>query len=93
MKEKVRELYKTYGISPWATFLLPWVQMPLFVYMSLALRRMSAFPLPFMETPDRCDPGFIYGGLSLWTDIHLPDPTWLFPILVGATHLANVEVG
>ncbi|KAI9009134.1 membrane insertase OXA1/ALB3/YidC [Hyaloraphidium curvatum] len=92
MRDKVEELYRTYDCHPRRTFLLPWVQLPFFLTMSLTLRYMSAFPLPFLETPDRCNPGFIYGGFSVWTDIHLPDPTWMFPLLIGATHLINVEV-
>ncbi len=89
--KKVKELYKEFNCSPIRTLLLPWIQVPLWITVSLALRTMSAYPVPFLETPLRCVPGFLYGGFGPWTDLHLPDPTWFFPLSISFTHLMNVH--
>ncbi|KAG1437647.1 hypothetical protein G6F56_013005 [Rhizopus delemar] len=46
-KKKVKAIYAQYGCSRWKLFLLPYVQIPLFVSMSLTLRHIAAYPLPW----------------------------------------------
>ncbi|KAJ3103312.1 Cytochrome c oxidase assembly protein cox18, mitochondrial [Physocladia obscura] len=47
LKEKASQLYKQYNCHPTTTFLLPWIQIPLFLSVSLAIRRLAGLPLPF----------------------------------------------
>ncbi|KAI8836700.1 60Kd inner membrane protein-domain-containing protein [Chytriomyces cf. hyalinus JEL632] len=46
-KQKAEVLYAQNHCSPRATFILPWVQIPLFFSLSLAVRRLAGLPLPF----------------------------------------------
>ncbi|KAI9363979.1 60Kd inner membrane protein-domain-containing protein [Zopfochytrium polystomum] len=98
-RAKVRQLYSQHRCHPLQTFLLPWVQIPLFVTISLALRSMVAFPLPslFGLIPAGTDPlvplpGLSEGGVLWFVNLTQPDPTVLLPIMVGALNWANVEV-
>ncbi|KAI8921163.1 60Kd inner membrane protein-domain-containing protein [Powellomyces hirtus] len=91
-KEKASELYKVYNCHPLKTLLLPWVQIPLWVTVSLALRNMASFPAPFLSTPDSPVEGFTTGGTSWFVDLATPDPTLLFPLSIGFLHLINIEL-
>lgn len=70
---------------------LPWVQLPLWITLSLALRNMSgAFPgrAPLPE---------VLAGLgnegTLWfLDLTLPDPYYILPVVLATTNLLNIEV-
>ncbi|KAJ3074359.1 hypothetical protein HDU98_011428 [Podochytrium sp. JEL0797] len=46
-KAKTDQLYKQHNCNPTATFLLPWVQVPLFLSVSLAVRRLAGLPPVF----------------------------------------------
>ncbi|KAJ3007396.1 UNVERIFIED_CONTAM: hypothetical protein HDU68_003542 [Siphonaria sp. JEL0065] len=46
-KEKTDRLYKLNNCNPTTTFLLPWVQVPLFLSVSLAVRRLAGLPPVF----------------------------------------------
>ncbi|KAI8614745.1 60Kd inner membrane protein-domain-containing protein [Chytriomyces sp. MP71] len=49
-KAKADALYAMHNCSPRSTFILPWVQIPLFVTLSLAVRRLAGLPLPFTSS-------------------------------------------
>eukprot|EP00842_Homolaphlyctis_polyrhiza_P003900 jgi/Hompol1/4510/HPOL_003664-RA len=90
-REKANELYRIYRCHPFRTFLLPWVQIPLFISMSFALRWLVAYPAFWMATPPSFAPGMDEEG-ALWFDnLTIADPTLITPILVGATYLMNIE--
>jgi inner membrane protein COX18 len=73
--------------------LLPYVQIPLFVSMSLTLRHLSAYPLPwFGKTAEMPALGLSEEGLGWVTDLTVSDPTMIVPVLIGAGNLVNVEV-
>ncbi|KAI8360405.1 60Kd inner membrane protein-domain-containing protein [Mortierella sp. GBAus27b] len=92
-RAKVNELYSANRCNPRVSFLLPWVQIPLFITMSLAIRGMAGYPLPFLgDSSLPAEPGFTDGGILWFTDLTASDPTWIMPIAVGATNLLNVEV-
>ncbi|KAI9005440.1 60Kd inner membrane protein-domain-containing protein [Phycomyces nitens] len=92
-RKKVNYLYAHHGCARWKVFLLPWVQMPLFVSMSLTLRHMSGMPLPWYgQLAEGPVDGLSDGGLSWFVDLTVPDPTWVLPVLIGAGNLLNVEV-
>ncbi|KAJ1555611.1 Cytochrome c oxidase assembly protein cox18, mitochondrial [Cladochytrium tenue] len=94
-KAKVRQLYRQHRCHPLQTFLLPWVQIPLFVTASLALRSLAAYPLPSIfgirsrEVPAS---GLDEGGILWFVDLTAPDPTLLLPVAIGIANWANIEV-
>ncbi|KAJ3165371.1 Cytochrome c oxidase assembly protein cox18, mitochondrial [Geranomyces variabilis] len=90
--EKKSELYKKYDCHPLKTLLLPWVQIPLWVTVSLALRNMAAFPAPFLTTPESPVEGFTTGGTSWFVDLAAQDPTMIFPLSIGFLHWTNIEL-
>ncbi|KAF9976224.1 Cytochrome c oxidase assembly protein cox18, mitochondrial [Actinomortierella ambigua] len=92
-RAKVKELYSAYNCNPRVSFLLPWVQIPLFITMSLAIRGMAGYPLPFLgDSSLPAEPGFATGGALWFPDLMAADPTWITPIAIGATNLLNVEL-
>ncbi|KAG0006491.1 Cytochrome c oxidase assembly protein cox18, mitochondrial [Modicella reniformis] len=92
-RAKVKELYSANRCNPRVSFLLPWVQIPLFITMSLTIRGMAGYPLPFLgESSLPVEPGFAEGGVLWFTDLAASDPMWIMPIAVGATNLLNVEL-
>lgn len=56
--------------------------MPLFVSFFMGLRGMANVPVDSMRT----------GGLFWFTDLTLPDPYYLLPILTSATMWLTIEV-
>lgn len=91
--QKVKSIYKHHGCSRWKLLLLPWVQIPLFVSMSLTLRHLSAYPLPWYgQTAELPALGLSEGGLAWFMDLTAVDPTMVIPVMIGAGNLLNVEV-
>ncbi|KAI9270363.1 60Kd inner membrane protein-domain-containing protein [Phascolomyces articulosus] len=92
-RKKVSEIYAHYGCPRWKLLALPYVQIPLWVSMSLTLRHMSGYPLPWYgQTSDGPVQGLSEGGFAWVTDLTVPDPTMTFPLLIGAGTLLNVEL-
>ncbi|KAG0214492.1 Cytochrome c oxidase assembly protein cox18, mitochondrial [Mortierella sp. GBA30] len=92
-RAKAQELYATNRCNPRVSFLLPWVQIPLFITMSLTIRGMAGYPLPFLgDSSIPIEPGFVDGGAMWFTDLAASDPTWIMPLAIGATNLLNVEL-
>ncbi|KAI7899855.1 membrane insertase OXA1/ALB3/YidC, partial [Cokeromyces recurvatus] len=92
-RKKVNSIYAHYGCSRWKIVVLPWIQIPLFVSMSLTLRHITAFPLPwFGKTTNVPADGMLDGGLAWFVDLTATDSTMILPILIGAGNLINVEV-
>ncbi|KAI9202975.1 60Kd inner membrane protein-domain-containing protein [Polychytrium aggregatum] len=89
---KLTELYRIHNCHPLKTFLVPWVQLPLFVSMSFALRKLTAFPLPWMDTPPQPAPGIVEGGLGWFVDLSAADPTMIFPVFIGLCHLTTIQL-
>ncbi|KAI8807364.1 membrane insertase OXA1/ALB3/YidC [Cladochytrium replicatum] len=94
-KEKLQQLYKQYDCHPIRTFILPWAQIPLFVTMSLTIRRMSGLPLPSFLDPamtHAVTSGLDLGGALWFVNLLQPDPTLVFPVFLGAVNYFNIEV-
>ena len=79
-------LYKVHKIHPFAIFKAPLMQLPVFWYFSIDLRKII----------NGADPGLAQslteGGLLWVTDLTEPDPWYGLPILGGLLLYANVEV-
>ncbi|KXS16100.1 hypothetical protein M427DRAFT_300791 [Gonapodya prolifera JEL478] len=96
-RERVRSLYASHQYHPLRTLLLPWVQVPLWVSVSFALRGMVGYvpesawwsalvggaPVPGMEE----------GGTLWFENLTRADETLFFPLAVGWTNLANAQLG
>ncbi|KAF8980340.1 Cytochrome c oxidase assembly protein cox18, mitochondrial [Entomortierella lignicola] len=92
-RAKVKELYSAHRCNPRVSFMLPWVQIPLFITMSLTIRGMAGYPLPFLgDSSLPAEPGFLNGGTMWFTDLAASDPTWIMPIAIGAANLLNIEL-
>ncbi|RCH81476.1 membrane insertase cox18 [Rhizopus stolonifer] len=91
--QKVKEIYAHYGCSRWKLLLLPYIQIPLFVSMSLSLRHVAAMPLPWWgQTAETPASGLSDEGLGWFMDLTVADPTMMVPFLIGAGNLINVEL-
>ncbi|KAI8379352.1 60Kd inner membrane protein-domain-containing protein [Radiomyces spectabilis] len=92
-RKKVNEIYAQHGCARWKLLVLPWVQIPLFISMSLTLRHMTAYPLPwFGQLQELPTEGFTQGGLLWFTDLTATDSTAILPFLIAAGNLLNVEL-
>ncbi|XP_041926673.1 mitochondrial inner membrane protein OXA1L isoform X1 [Alosa sapidissima] len=74
---------KKNDINPLRGFLVPLVQMPVFVSFFIALRKMSYLPVPSLTT----------GGTLWFTDLTMSDPYYILPIAVTGTMFAILELG
>lgn len=74
---------KKHDVNPLRGFLVPLVQMPIFISFFIALRKMSYLPVPSLQT----------GGLLWFPDLTLADPLYLLPLAVTGTMLLVLELG
>ncbi|KAJ3121782.1 Cytochrome c oxidase assembly protein cox18, mitochondrial [Nowakowskiella sp. JEL0407] len=93
---KTKQLFKQYNCQPYQTFILPWTQIPLFLCMSLSLRKMAAYPVPFTwlvgENPLFPVDGFTTGGVAWFLDLTVADGLLVFPFVLGFSNFLNVEI-
>ncbi|XP_063769609.1 mitochondrial inner membrane protein OXA1L [Pseudophryne corroboree] len=74
---------KKHDVNPLRGFLVPLVQMPVFISFFVALRQMAYLPVPSMQT----------GGLWWFTDLTIADPIYVLPVVVTCSMLAVIELG
>ncbi|XP_012686319.2 mitochondrial inner membrane protein OXA1L [Clupea harengus] len=74
---------KKYDVNPLRGFLVPLVQMPVFISFFIALRKMSYLPVPSMQT----------GGALWFPDLTMADPYYILPLAVTGTMFAILELG
>lgn len=92
LKAKRKQLYSAFNCRPGATALLPLVQIPFFVIMSLTLRNMAAFPVPFLETAPFPYPGFETGGELWFRNLVVPDPSCIFGSVTGLANFVTLHL-
>ncbi|XP_031565145.1 cytochrome c oxidase assembly protein COX18, mitochondrial-like [Actinia tenebrosa] len=90
------ELYQNEGCNPIKMFLLPWIQLPLWIIISLAIRNMTG--TSYMQTANRelessfsC-PEMSNEGFLWFPDLLVPDPLMILPAAVGLFNLTNIEI-
>ncbi|XP_054248338.1 cytochrome c oxidase assembly protein COX18, mitochondrial [Indicator indicator] len=87
LRRLITELYVRDNCHPFKATLLLWVQVPMWVCVSLALRNCSlgaAGP----EVQEQ-----LSAGGALWfTDLTAPDSTWILPVSLGLVNLLLVEI-
>nr|XP_046261557.1 cytochrome c oxidase assembly protein COX18, mitochondrial isoform X2 [Scatophagus argus] len=85
LRRIISELYIRDNCHPFKASVLVWVQLPLWISLSLALRNMS-----LDMSAQQSD---LAAGGALWfPDLTVPDSTWILPVCLGLTNLIIVEV-
>lgn len=91
-----KRLFKEFRCSPSGSLALSAAQVPPFIVMSLAIRDLVGFPIPFLSssTTDEVPVArAMYGtGLPWAEDLASVDPTLISPLLLGALTLVNSQM-
>ncbi|KAL6117180.1 cox18 [Pungitius sinensis] len=85
LRRIVSQLYIRDNCHPFKASLLIWVQLPLWISVSLALRNLSL-------DQSVLQPEMASGGALWFPDLTSPDATWILPLCLGLTNLLIVEV-
>lgn len=81
--QEVMLFMKEKQLNPFKNVLVPLAQAPLFVSFFMGLRNMAGKPVESM----------VDGGLFWFTNLTVPDPTYLLPLITSATLLVTIEIG
>uniref|UniRef100_UPI00398F7822 cytochrome c oxidase assembly protein COX18, mitochondrial isoform X1 n=2 Tax=Pristiophorus japonicus TaxID=55135 RepID=UPI00398F7822 len=90
LRRIISELYVRDNCHPFKASLLIWVQLPLWIFISIALRNLSlaaSDPAAVLAVQD-----LAIGGVLWFPDLTLPDSTWILPISLGFINLLIVEI-
>ncbi|NXA55077.1 COX18 protein, partial [Nothocercus julius] len=87
LRRIIAELYIRDNCHPFKATLLMWVQIPMWVCVSLALRNCSVGAMD-SEVQEQ----FSTGGTLWFTDLTAPDSTWILPVSLGLMNLMIVEI-
>ncbi|KFO86361.1 Mitochondrial inner membrane protein COX18, partial [Buceros rhinoceros silvestris] len=87
LRRVMTELYIRDNCHPFKATLLVWVQIPVWVCVSLALRNCSV-GVASSEVREQ----FSAGGALWFTDLTAPDSTWILPVALGLVNLLIVEI-
>jgi len=95
-KTKVKELYKRHDCHPYKTLAIPFVQIPLFIIVSMTIRAMAGSAVLFLGDISHLIPleiGFETGGIeAIQSNLTLRDTTAFLPVMTGLCNLLNVEL-
>ncbi|CAL8303170.1 unnamed protein product [Arctogadus glacialis] len=89
LRRIVSELYIRDNCHPFKASLLVWVQLPMWVSLSLALRNLSMASSP---AGSALQTELSTGGTLWFSDLTLPDHTWVLPISLGIINLLIIEI-
>ena len=81
--EQMKSLFARYDVKPLASLAAPLIQAPLFIGMFFGMKKM----------PELYPTEFSTGGLLWFTDLTIPDPTYVLPLICGFSFLATIETG
>ncbi|GAB0189486.1 cytochrome c oxidase assembly protein COX18, mitochondrial [Grus japonensis] len=87
LRRIITELYVRDNCHPFKATLVMWVQLPMWVCVSLALRNCSVG-----AADPEVQEQFSAGGALWFTDLTAPDSTWILPVSLGLVNLLIVEV-
>ncbi|XP_073456611.1 cytochrome c oxidase assembly protein COX18, mitochondrial isoform X2 [Aquarana catesbeiana] len=91
MKRIVTELYVRDNCHPVKASLIMWIQIPMWIFVSLALRNFS-FSTNKSTTGLVLHEQLQEGGALWFPDLTVPDSTWILPISLGLINLLLVEI-
>ncbi|XP_059506956.1 cytochrome c oxidase assembly protein COX18, mitochondrial isoform X2 [Stegostoma tigrinum] len=86
----ISELYVRDNCHPFKASLLIWIQLPLWILISVALRNLSLAASDTAAASAVQD--LAIGGVLWFPDLTLPDSTWILPISLGLVNLLIVEI-
>nr|XP_023676747.1 mitochondrial inner membrane protein COX18 [Paramormyrops kingsleyae] len=89
LRRIVSELYVRDNCHPFKASLLVWVQLPMWVSLSLALRNLSTGRA---GSPSAIQEELAAGGALWFPDLTLPDSTWVMPVSLGLINLLIIEM-
>lgn len=75
-------LFKRHNVNPIKSMLAPLAQVPVFLTLFLTLRRMANYPVESLKT----------GGVAWITDLSIPDPLLILPVITSLTLWATLEM-
>ncbi|XP_014643440.1 PREDICTED: mitochondrial inner membrane protein COX18 isoform X2 [Ceratotherium simum simum] len=90
MRRLVSELYVRDNCHPFKATLLVWIQLPMWIFMSVALRNFSTGATHSEGFP--IQEQLASGGVLWFPDLTALDSTWILPVSVGVINLLIVEI-
>jgi YidC/Oxa1 family membrane protein insertase len=81
--DQMKALFARYEVKPFASLAAPLIQAPIFIGMFFGMKKMPGIFTEEMST----------GGIMWFTDLTVPDPTYVLPIVCGISFLATIEGG
>ncbi|CAG8580173.1 9128_t:CDS:2, partial [Acaulospora colombiana] len=81
--DQLKQLYKDNDASPIRGIVLALIQAPVMISFFLATKKMAEFPVE----------SFKIGGVLWFTDLTIPDPYYILPVLTTAGFLSIIEIG
>nr|KAF6499585.1 cytochrome c oxidase assembly factor COX18 [Molossus molossus] len=91
MRRLVSELYVRDNCHPFKATVLVWIQLPMWIFMSVALRNFST-GATHSEAGFSVQEQLAAGGVLWFPDLTALDSTWILPVSVGVINLLIVEV-
>jgi len=95
LKLYTSDFYERNGVTPWKMFVLPWLQLPLWVTVSFALRNIAGYvPKDGLQENEVYLPsvGVETEGLLWFSDLSIADPYYILPGILLVTNLMNIEL-
>ncbi|XP_051820280.1 cytochrome c oxidase assembly protein COX18, mitochondrial isoform X1 [Antechinus flavipes] len=91
LRRIVSELYIRDNCHPFKATLLIWIQIPMWIFMSVALRNFS-LGVTDSEGDFSIQEQFSTGGVLWFPDLTVLDSTWILPVSLGILNLLIVEI-
>ncbi|XP_061276427.1 cytochrome c oxidase assembly protein COX18, mitochondrial isoform X1 [Bos javanicus] len=91
MRRLVSELYVRDNCHPFKATVLVWIQLPMWIFMSVALRNFST-GAAHSEAGFSVQEQLTAGGVLWFHDLTALDSTWILPVSVGVINLLIVEI-
>lgn len=95
LRSYTRDFYKQNNVSPLKLFLLPWVQLPLWITVSFALRNICGFTYLNSDIDTGLyppSPGIETEGALWLTNLAVADPHYILPAILLVTNILNIEL-
>ncbi|XP_045713838.1 cytochrome c oxidase assembly protein COX18, mitochondrial isoform X4 [Phyllostomus hastatus] len=90
MRRLVSELYVRDNCHPFKATVLVWIQIPMWIFMSVALRNLST-GAAHAEAGFSVQEQLATGGVLWFPDLTALDSTWILPVSVGVINLLIIE--
>ncbi|XP_048220510.1 cytochrome c oxidase assembly protein COX18, mitochondrial isoform X1 [Perognathus longimembris pacificus] len=93
MRRLVSELYVRDNCHPFKATVLVWIQLPMWIFMSVALRNFSTGAAHSEVCAGPSVQEQLASGGALWfPDLTALDSTWILPVSLGVINLLIVEI-